>query len=247
MSCTRLKKADCVGECKWIVGKGCRKNEEAKIAKPLVCEPSDLKKYTSRNSPPYPAANCRGVELQGKDGMYVSKADKNGTYKWYKVRAKSPVKSPVKIDADFAKFVKLHSVPKQLHAGLLKRGLNFDYLFDADIGPYEWKRFHNETFYIPKYASFHQVDFTKKNTNKFRNTNDVSIFNKYKRKEWNRGDVLGASELLGSGNNGKAMWDGEKAIALDYDFDNYGAIPSEFKVGAEFPAYYSLPSQFCNT
>lgn len=66
------------------------------------CKPSTLKKYSTRNSPPYPAQSCPGLILDGKDGKYVSKTDKKGNYKWQKVTSTSPVKvktpSPVKED-----------------------------------------------------------------------------------------------------------------------------------------------------
>ena len=50
------------------------------------CEPSDLKKYINRGSPPYPAQNCRNHKKVGNDGhLYSSDPDKNGIYKWKKV------------------------------------------------------------------------------------------------------------------------------------------------------------------
>jgi hypothetical protein len=67
------------------------------------CKPSTHKKYLTRNSPPYPAQSCPGVILEGKDGKYISKADKNGNYKWVIINKikKSPIKmktpSPMKM------------------------------------------------------------------------------------------------------------------------------------------------------
>ena len=44
------------------------------------------RKYAFRNSPPYPANQCKSMKKRGNDGaMYVSQADKNGTYKWVPV------------------------------------------------------------------------------------------------------------------------------------------------------------------
>jgi len=41
------------------------------------------RKYAFRNSPPYPANQCKSMKKRGNDGMmYVSQADKNGVYKW---------------------------------------------------------------------------------------------------------------------------------------------------------------------
>ena len=50
------------------------------------CEPSNLKKYINRGSPPYPAQNCRNHKKVGNDGdLYSSEPDKNGIYKWKKL------------------------------------------------------------------------------------------------------------------------------------------------------------------
>lgn len=39
----------------------------------------------NRKGPPFPAQNCKGHVKLGNDGEeYLSKADKNGTYKWTK-------------------------------------------------------------------------------------------------------------------------------------------------------------------
>jgi hypothetical protein len=48
------------------------------------------RKYAFRNSPPYPANQCKSMKKRGNDGiMYVSQADKNGVYKWTVSNAKS--------------------------------------------------------------------------------------------------------------------------------------------------------------
>jgi hypothetical protein len=48
------------------------------------CEKQSDKKYLERKSPPYPANQCCGQKMQGNDGrMYESRADINGTCKWY--------------------------------------------------------------------------------------------------------------------------------------------------------------------
>lgn len=47
------------------------------------CTKSQLKKYMSRKSPPFPANQCCGQVLVGNDGReYISKADKNGVCRW---------------------------------------------------------------------------------------------------------------------------------------------------------------------
>lgn len=54
------------------------------------CVKLDTKKYKTRDSPPYSAMDCKGTKLLGNDGnQYVSKADKNGIYKWVKIAGKS--------------------------------------------------------------------------------------------------------------------------------------------------------------
>ena len=47
-----------------------------------TCVKQTLKKYTTRNSPPYPANKCKTKKKKGNDGkFYISKAI-GGTYKW---------------------------------------------------------------------------------------------------------------------------------------------------------------------
>ena len=54
------------------------------------CVKLESKKYKSRDSPPYSAMDCKGVKLLGNDGkQYISKADKNGIYKWVKIAEKA--------------------------------------------------------------------------------------------------------------------------------------------------------------
>ena len=51
------------------------------------CTLQTVKKYQDRPSPPYPANECHDERMTGNDGLlYVSKGDKNGIYKWVKVR-----------------------------------------------------------------------------------------------------------------------------------------------------------------
>ena len=53
----------------------------------MTCTEVKNKKYQTRKSPPFHAKDCKGMTRKGKDGMYVSKADKNKVYKWVKVGA----------------------------------------------------------------------------------------------------------------------------------------------------------------
>lgn len=51
----------------------------------MTCEKRTSKRYTERKSPAYPANECKGTIRKGNDGtFYVSKADKNSVYRWYK-------------------------------------------------------------------------------------------------------------------------------------------------------------------
>jgi hypothetical protein len=50
-----------------------------------TCREVKTKKYQTRKSPPFHAAECKGKTKQGKDGMYISKADKRGVYTWKKI------------------------------------------------------------------------------------------------------------------------------------------------------------------
>lgn len=60
---------------------------------------SHLKKYASRNSPPFPANQCKGQRKRGNDGtFYTSVSASNGVYRWQKSVAakKSPKKTAKK-------------------------------------------------------------------------------------------------------------------------------------------------------
>ncbi len=53
------------------------------------CIKLNTKKYKTRDYPPYSAMDCRGEKLLGNDGQqYLSKADKNGIYKWVRINGK---------------------------------------------------------------------------------------------------------------------------------------------------------------
>ena len=54
------------------------------------CVKMTTNKYSLRNSPPYPANKCKTRKKKGNDGKYyVSKSDKNGTYKWVLIDKKN--------------------------------------------------------------------------------------------------------------------------------------------------------------
>lgn len=49
----------------------------------MVCKIQTLKKYKERDSPPYPAQECKGKQKKGNDGkLYKSESDKKGIYRW---------------------------------------------------------------------------------------------------------------------------------------------------------------------
>ncbi len=51
----------------------------------MSCSEQKTKKYQTRKSPAFPAQACKGLTKKGKDGTYISKADKRGIYKWVRV------------------------------------------------------------------------------------------------------------------------------------------------------------------
>ena len=48
------------------------------------CKKIKTKKYLTRKSPPFHAADCMDQIKKGKDGLYISKESSNGVYKWIK-------------------------------------------------------------------------------------------------------------------------------------------------------------------
>lgn len=69
-------------------------------------------KYTLRNSPPYPANECKAMRKKGNDGIfYLSQPDKNKTYKWIKMNKNKTIKNkPTKKDLQI--LVKKYEVTK---------------------------------------------------------------------------------------------------------------------------------------
>jgi hypothetical protein len=64
-----------------------------KVKKIMPCRRSYQKKYTNRNSPPYPANECQKWYLDGNDGYeYYSKPDRNGVHRWVRVEFKAKSK-----------------------------------------------------------------------------------------------------------------------------------------------------------
>jgi hypothetical protein len=53
-----------------------------------------------------------------------------------------------------------------------------------------------------------------------------------------RGDVVEITDVNNYRNDGRVIWNGKKFIALDYDIDEYGAVPKEFLILTEFPPMY---------
>ncbi|CAM9106615.1 unnamed protein product [Ectocarpus sp. 13 AM-2016] len=59
----------------------------------MPCKKKTTKKYSTRPSPPYPAAQCCiGSKKRGNSGsMYVVKSNVNGIKRWVKATKKTPV------------------------------------------------------------------------------------------------------------------------------------------------------------
>ena len=62
----------------------------------MSCKEVKTPKYQTRKSPPFHAGECPGKTKKGKDGIYRSKADARGVYKWVK-GVPTPAKKGVKI------------------------------------------------------------------------------------------------------------------------------------------------------
>jgi hypothetical protein len=61
----------------------------------MSCKELKTKKYQTRKSPAFSAQACKGLTKKGKDGTYISKADKRGIYKW--VRAGNTLRNTQKV------------------------------------------------------------------------------------------------------------------------------------------------------
>jgi len=55
----------------------------------MPCVEINTQKYQTRKSPPFSANQCKNTIKKGKDGIYISKSDKNGVYKWVKYLGKN--------------------------------------------------------------------------------------------------------------------------------------------------------------
>jgi hypothetical protein len=53
--------------------------------KVVICKKSQLKKYTKRPSPPFPAVPCKGKTKKGNDGNKWKSEKRGNNYRWYKV------------------------------------------------------------------------------------------------------------------------------------------------------------------
>jgi hypothetical protein len=61
----------------------------------MSCKELKTKKYQTRKSPAFSAQACKGLTKKGKDGTYISKADKRGIYKW--IRAGNTLRNTQKV------------------------------------------------------------------------------------------------------------------------------------------------------
>jgi hypothetical protein len=69
-------------------------------------------KYSLRNSPSYSANKCKFMKKKGNDGkFYLSKPDKNGTYKWVNVNKNKTLKNKA-TNEDLQRLVKKYKVTK---------------------------------------------------------------------------------------------------------------------------------------
>jgi hypothetical protein len=56
----------------------------------MLCKIQNTKKYKTRDSPPYPAQECKGKQKKGNDGkLYKSESDTRGIYRWKCISTKT--------------------------------------------------------------------------------------------------------------------------------------------------------------
>jgi len=53
----------------------------------MACQEVKTEKYQTRKSPAFHAKDCKGLSKKGKDGVYISKPDAKGIYKWVKANS----------------------------------------------------------------------------------------------------------------------------------------------------------------
>ena len=110
-------------------------NKILPLKKKMPCVRSYQKKYTSRNSPPYPANECKNTTKIGNDGtLYESRRASNGVHRWVKYsykrspkKSKSPRKSPKKSKTKSPiKFKKTLTNKKPKGTGWILDGTGYD-------------------------------------------------------------------------------------------------------------------------
>lgn len=62
----------------------------------MPCSEIQSEKYQTRKSPAFHAKDCKNLTKKGKDGLYVSKADSRGVYKWVKTPATRKIQKGTK-------------------------------------------------------------------------------------------------------------------------------------------------------
>jgi hypothetical protein len=63
----------------------------------MSCTEVKSNAYQKRKSPPFHAKDCKGQTKKGKNGSYISKADKRGIYKWVRASAHGTQKGSSKV------------------------------------------------------------------------------------------------------------------------------------------------------
>jgi hypothetical protein len=115
----------------------------------MSCKKQTAKKYLSRKSPPYSAMDCKGKTLEGKDGKYVSKPDKNKVYRWVKIGAASSSVTQknlkIKIKSPKHKYVILDNGSHPYHV--------YDYGSRADVYAFRYDKDSNEEILLKKILS----------------------------------------------------------------------------------------------
>ena len=133
------------------------------------CVKLDTKKYKNRDSPPYSAMDCKGAKLLGNDGQqYISKADKNGIYKWVKIAEKSESTSTSKIYSyhnglDHKQYIyKVYPTENKVIVEILKDVQDENDLIEGQITKKDYKKIINNIKILKtKVYNYDSIYFSK--------------------------------------------------------------------------------------
>ena len=201
----------------------------------MPCTKQASKKYTERNSPPYPANECRaGTRKRGNDGLYyVAKPNVNGVKRWVKssktskssFRHPNAVRRPCKKQTS-KRFTQRNSPPylvDDCHLGTKKRGndgLWYIAGFSGKRKRFKWLKYDTSTITVPSTGKGRRMKMYSQDDNKsivapvcFKKPKGKFMFyvKKYKQFrevhfEFGTGSVQWVSTVKHFINNGGKIW-----------------------------------------